>query len=236
MSGFDDAIVASSGRNSGARRKHLRLIQISHAASLQCLPRAVSMETGASIGWNQCGKPGNAGSERFQAVATTSLISATLTNVRSGCEFPDRSPKRWSQGVTRRPTRRSEARRWPSCQRIEVFEYLFVSLHGLVFDILVGGSPYAARIFAMKRSSSSRSRVLSLDRVLRRIQHLLGSRAGFGGAAVDLHDVGGGFLGALGDVLNAARDFLRRRALLLDRAGDRRGDARDLRRWCRRSP
>ena len=62
----------------------------------------------------------------------------------------------------------------------------------------------------------------------RRIQHLLRGRAGFGGAAIDLHDVGGGFLGALRDVLNAARDFLRRRALLLDRARDRRGDVRDL--------
>ena len=54
--GFDDAIVASSGRNSGACRKDLRLIQTSHAASLQCLPRAISTETGASIGWDQCGK------------------------------------------------------------------------------------------------------------------------------------------------------------------------------------
>ena len=35
-------------------------------------------------------------------------------------------------------------------------------------------------------------------------------------------------LGALRDVLDAARDFLRGRALLLDRARDRRGDVRDL--------
>src|ERR1700675_3513515 len=44
-----------------------------------------------------------------------------------------------------------------------------------------------------------------------RIQHLLGGRPGFRRAAIDLQDIGGGFMGALRDVLNAARDFLGRR-------------------------
>ena len=95
---------------------------------------------------------------------------------------------------------------------------------------------YAARIFAMKRSSSSRSRVLSADSVRAEVQHLFRRRAGFGGAAVDLHDAGGGLLGALRDVLHAAGDLLRRRALLLD--GGWRWWRRSPRsgRWCRRSP
>src|SRR2546430_17519057 len=62
----------------------------------------------------------------------------------------------------------------------------------------------------------------------RRIQHLLGGRAGFGRAAIDVHDVGGGLLRALRDVLDAARDLLRRRALLFDGARDRRGDVGDF--------
>ena len=48
------------------------------------------------------------------------------------------------------------------------------------------------------------------------MQDLLRGRAGFGGAAVDLADVGGGGLGALRDVLDAAGDLLGRCALLLD--------------------
>src|SRR5215218_1324406 len=44
----------------------------------------------------------------------------------------------------------------------------------------------------------------------RRIEHFLGSGAGFGGAAVDVHDVGGGLLRALRNILDAARDLLRR--------------------------
>ena len=75
----------------------------------------------------------------------------------------------------------------------------------------------AARMFAMKRSSSSRSRVLSLDRRARRVQHFLRCGTGFGRAAIDFHDVGGGIVGALRDGLNAARDFLGRRTLLLVR-------------------
>src|SRR5207253_8520974 len=60
-----------------------------------------------------------------------------------------------------------------------------------------------------------------------RIQHFLGSRSGFGRAAIDVPDVGSSFLRALRDILDAARDLLRRRALLLDGAGDRRSDVGD---------
>jgi hypothetical protein len=49
----------------------------------------------------------------------------------------------------------------------------------------------------------------------RRIQHVPRCGPGFRGAAIDLHDIGGRFKGSLGDILNAARDFLSRRALLL---------------------
>src|SRR6202795_2165564 len=42
----------------------------------------------------------------------------------------------------------------------------------------------------------------------RRIQHVFGRRAGFRGAAIHLHDIGGGFTGSLGDALNAAGDVL----------------------------
>src|SRR5258708_31250293 len=59
-------------------------------------------------------------------------------------------------------------------------------------------------------------------------EHFLRGRPGFGGAAIDLHDVGGGLLRTLRDVLHAARDLLRRGALLLDGTGNRRGAARDL--------
>jgi hypothetical protein len=81
----------------------------------------------------------------------------------------------------------------------------------------------------MKRSSSARSRALFGRQRRGRIQDLLGSRSGFGGAAIDLHDGGCGLLGAFGDVLDAFCDLLGRRALLFDRAGNRRGDRRDLR-------
>ena len=74
------------------------------------------------------------------------------------------------------------------------------------------------------------------DSVLRRIQHLFRGRAGFGGAAVDLADVGGGGLRALRDGLDAAGDLLRRRALLLDRARNRRRRSTRSGRWSRRSP
>src|SRR5580704_5499347 len=56
------------------------------------------------------------------------------------------------------------------------------------------------------------------------VQHFLGGGAGFGRAAIDLHDVGSRLMGALGDALDAARDFLGRRALLLHRARNLRGD------------
>src|SRR5258706_1509525 len=59
----------------------------------------------------------------------------------------------------------------------------------------------------------------------RRIQYVLRRGPGFGGAAIDLRDIGGGLMGALGDALNAAGDFLGCRALLLNCARDRRGDA-----------
>src|ERR1700712_5775360 len=65
-------------------------------------------------------------------------------------------------------------------------------------------------------------------KALGRIQHLLRGGPGFGGAAIDLHDAGGGLVGALRDVLDAARDLLGRRALLLDRGGNRRRDVRYL--------
>jgi hypothetical protein len=58
-----------------------------------------------------------------------------------------------------------------------------------------------------------------------RIQYVLRRRPGFGGAAIDLGDIGSGLVSALRDALNAAGDFLGCRALLLDRARDRRGDA-----------
>src|SRR4029077_587696 len=61
-----------------------------------------------------------------------------------------------------------------------------------------------------------------------RAQHLFRGRAGFGGAAIDLHDVDGGILGPLRDVLDVARDFLRRRALLLHGGRNRGGDIGDL--------
>ncbi len=61
-------------------------------------------------------------------------------------------------------------------------------------------------------------------------------RAGLGGAAVDLADIGGRGLGALGDRLDAARDLLRGGALLLDRAGDRGRRWTRSGRWSRRSP
>src|SRR5207244_10730682 len=57
---------------------------------------------------------------------------------------------------------------------------------------------------------------------------VFGSRARLGGAAVDLQDVVGGRLGAARDVLNAARDLLRRRALLFHGAGDGRGNLGNL--------
>src|SRR5260221_5530248 len=57
-----------------------------------------------------------------------------------------------------------------------------------------------------------------------RIQYILRRGPGFGGAAIDLGDIGGGLVGALGDALNPAGDLLGCRALLLHRARDRRGD------------
>ncbi|GCC47420.1 hypothetical protein chiPu_0031797, partial [Chiloscyllium punctatum] len=69
----------------------------------------------------------------------------------------------------------------------------------------------------------------TLDRQrTRRVQHFLGGGSGLGRTAVDLGDAGCGFLGALRDVLNAARDFLRCRALLLDRACNVGRDPGDL--------
>ena len=77
---------------------------------------------------------------------------------------------------------------------------------------------YAARIFPMKRSSSARSRVLSLDSAFAELSTSSDAVAGFGGAAIDLHDVGGGLAGALRNALHVARDLLGRGALLLDRS------------------
>src|SRR5882757_10388711 len=61
-----------------------------------------------------------------------------------------------------------------------------------------------------------------------RVQYLFGGRAGFGGAAIDLGDIGGRRVGALRDGLDTARDLLGDRALLLHGTRDRRRDARDL--------
>jgi hypothetical protein len=51
---------------------------------------------------------------------------------------------------------------------------------------------------------------------------------GFGGTAINLHDIDGRLVSAWRDILNVARDFLGGPALLLHRAGDLRRDARDL--------
>src|SRR5574338_1081423 len=59
-------------------------------------------------------------------------------------------------------------------------------------------------------------------------QHLAGGGAGGRGGFADLADVAGDFLGALGGLLDVARDLLGRGTLLLDGRGDGGGDLADL--------
>ena len=61
---------------------------------------------------------------------------------------------------------------------------------------------------------------------LRRRMNLRRGRAGLGGAALHVGDVGGDLLGALRGLLDVAGDFLRRRALLFHRRRNGRGDLR----------
>src|SRR5882724_36288 len=63
---------------------------------------------------------------------------------------------------------------------------------------------------------------------LRGRENLGGGRAGFGGAALHVGDVGGDLLGAVGGLLHVAGNLLRRRALLFHRGGYRRCNLRQL--------
>src|SRR6266850_905372 len=63
---------------------------------------------------------------------------------------------------------------------------------------------------------------------LRGREHLRGGGPGGAGAAADVADVARDLRGALGGMLNAARDLLHGGALLLDRARDGGGDRLDL--------
>src|SRR5689334_9519568 len=63
---------------------------------------------------------------------------------------------------------------------------------------------------------------------LRRRQHLRGSGAGLGSAALHVGDVRRDLLGALSCLLHVAGNLLGRRALLFHRGCDGRGDLREL--------
>src|SRR5882724_13466527 len=62
---------------------------------------------------------------------------------------------------------------------------------------------------------------------LGRGKDLVGGRAGLRRRLVDADDVGGDLMGSFRRTLHVAGDFLRRRALLLDRGGNRRRDLVD---------
>src|SRR5882724_9598503 len=59
-------------------------------------------------------------------------------------------------------------------------------------------------------------------------ENLGGGRAGLGGTALHVGDVGGDLLGAVGGLLHVAGDFLGRGPLLFHRGGNRRGDLGQL--------